>query len=341
MSSAQRALPATLRRWLTSRGIRLERMSAEERTFLNAAVPPDTRIPACSAAALTAESPRLRELRERYAALNWPVNERSRWRQENLSSHLDLRHFRGETPITWHYRESLRVTRLKFLLYLNYIRGIDRLSLLDRLEEDGAFGCWTYRYPQTPLISRDLLESVAEIEFLDRQCGLLDGRVTRILDIGAGYGRLAHRILTAMPGLEEYCCVDAIPESTFLCEHYLDFRACLDRARVVPLDEVPALAQAARFDLAVNIHSFSECPLRAINWWLEQLAAMQIPYLLIVPNQPTELLSTEADRSKCDFLPGIEARGYRLIHREPTIRDAAIRDELGIHDHFHLFRLDS
>ena len=53
-----------------------------------------------------------------------------------------------------------------------------------------------------------------------------------MLDIGAGYGRLAHRMSAAFPQLEDYCCVDAVPESTFLSEYYLRHRGCTPPARV-------------------------------------------------------------------------------------------------------------
>ena len=81
-------------------------------------------------------------------------------------------------------------------------------------------------------------------------------------------------------------------------------------ARVVPLTEVGEALTPGGFDLAVNIHSFSECTLEAIDWWVEQLRRLEVPTLLIVPNEPTELLSLEADGTRRDFLPLVEAAGY-------------------------------
>jgi hypothetical protein len=41
-----------------------------------------------------------------------------------------------------------------------------------------------------------------------------------VLDIGAGYGWLAHRMTQAYPELSDYCCVDAIPEATLTSSHF-------------------------------------------------------------------------------------------------------------------------
>ena len=107
---------------------------------------------------LSADNPRLAELRARYERAR--ACPRSRWTRRRIDEFLDLRWFRGETLITWHYREDPRMTELKFFVLLEHVRERDQLGLLDRLEEDGAFGCWTYAYAERRRVSRDLLESV-------------------------------------------------------------------------------------------------------------------------------------------------------------------------------------
>ena len=62
------------------------------------------------------------------------------------------------------------------------------------------------------LVSRDLLDSINELTFLDDELGIAQRNMT-ILDIGAGYGRLAHRATTAFENLT-YLCTDAIPLSS-------------------------------------------------------------------------------------------------------------------------------
>src|SRR3546814_16107320 len=74
--------------------------------------------------------------------------------------------------------------------------------------EDGLFGCWTQRFPGHPRCSRDLLDSVNELSFLDRHLSIRGRDGLRILDLGAGYGRLAHRAPAAFPGIADNCCVE-------------------------------------------------------------------------------------------------------------------------------------
>ena len=93
-----------------------------------------------------------------------------------------------------------------------------------------------------------------------------------------------------------------------------------------------------RFDLAINIHSFSECTTEAIAWWIELLEHLRIPHLLIVPNDEDRLLAFEPDGTRRDFRPLVEAAGYELATREPVIDDPAVRELLRLTDQFLLFR---
>lgn len=280
------------------------------------------------------DHPRLRELVDAYAALDWPVTQHSRWAVDPFE-HLDLRRFRGDTGYVWSYRDQPQVTELRYFTYLRAVEERDHLGLLDTLVEDGLFGCWTQRFPGHPRCSRDLLDAVNELSFLDRHLSISERDGLRILDIGAGYGRLAHRATAAFPGIADHCCVDAVAHSTFLAEWYLRFRGA-DRARSLPLTDVPGLAPGS-FDLACNVHSFSECTLAAIGWWCDQLARLDVPHLFVVPNEPAGFLSLEADGSRHDFLPLLERAGYRLVVEEPAFADPAVRSLLGVHDRHCLF----
>lgn len=294
-------------------------------------------LPPDAEALRSAANPRLRELREAYAALDIAPLRGSRWTREAVDGFLDRRYFRGDSLITWHYRELPRATALKYFIYAQYVAARDPGDLLGRLGEDGAFGCWTFAYPGHPLYSRDLIESVNEINFLERQLKLAERQRFSVLDVGAGYGRLAHRMTQAYDNLADYCCVDAVPESTFLCEYYLGHRGCAPPARAVPLHELDGQLEPGGFDLAVNIHSFPECTYDAVAWWLDQIAALEIPWMLIVPNEPTELLSLEPDGNRRDFMPLLDGAGYELACREPVIEDAAVRELVRVNDVFHLF----
>jgi SAM-dependent methyltransferase len=315
----------------------LVKLTEEDKRYLTSFYDDSVPLPEGAERDLAKDSPRLTELRRRYAALDLPVLDSSRWNEEAVEGFLDLRYFRGETLITWHYRELPRITQLKFFVLMRYVRERDPHGLLERLDEDGAFGCWTFEYPGYGRFSRDLLESVNELHFLDRELGLDERERFSVLDIGAGYGRLAHRLTSAFPAVVDYCCVDAVPESTFLSEYYLRERGCSPPARVVPLDRVEEELEPGSFDFAVNIHSFSECTYAAVEWWVEQLRRLEVPRLLVIPNEPTELLTLEADGSRRDFLPLLERAGYRLDRREPVIDDPAVQELLQLRDHFHLF----
>lgn len=288
---------------------------------------------------LRQDNPRLLELRRSYSRLDWPVCVHSRWQPEKVNSFLSLPYFRGDTVYLWHYRDSDELAQLKYFVYLRYLIERDQPGLLEKLEEDGAFGCWTYDFPPYKTCSRDLLDSVNELLYLERQLSILTWEDVRILDIGAGYGRLAHRACEVLGGLSVYCCVDAVPESTFLCEYYSAFRGVAPPVRVVTLPDVPAL-QSGEFDLAINIHSFSECPVAATAWWMRLLERLRVPRLFVVPNERAGYLSTESDGTRDDYLPVIEASGYRLVAEEWAFDDPAVRKAIGIDDRFCLFELN-
>lgn len=315
-----------------------ERTPPEEWAMLTRAWDDRTPLPA-DATQLAPDHPRLQELRRRYAALGHGDGTPWQWRDGNLATALSLQYFRGDSPYVWQYRDLPRTTRLKYYLAGQYVQQRDSRGLLGTLGEDGAFGCWTWDLPGLPRLSRDLLDSVNELSFLDRQLGLLGRDDLRVLDIGAGYGRLAHRTVQAARGVADYCCADAIPQSTFLCEYYLRHRGVAPPARVVPLDEVDRQLAGARFDIAFNVHSFSECTHAAVAWWFERLRPLRVPHLFLVPNEAEGFLSQEVDGRRRDLMPLVEAAGYELVAREPVYADAATRQLVGVDDHYHLFRL--
>jgi SAM-dependent methyltransferase len=313
------------------------RLTPEDHRYLTSLHDDSVPLPPGAEHELRTGNPRLRELRAAYAALDLPVTAASRWNGGAVESFLDLRWFRGETLITWHRRELPKVTALKYFVLLRYVQARDQLGLLGRLEEDGAFGCWTFDYEGHGRVSRDLIESVNEIAFLERELSLSERKRFSVLDIGAGYGRLAHRMSAAYERLDDYCCVDAVPESTFLSEYYLRERGCSPPARVVSLDHVEAELEPGAFDLAVNIHSFPECTYAAVEWWAELLRRLAVPWLLIVPNEPDELLTLEADGTRRDFMPLLERAGYRLARSEPVVDDPAVAELIDLQDRFFLF----
>lgn len=332
---------ARLRRFVrTAPELELLRLTDEDLRYLTTLHDESVPLPAGAEVTLSQANPQLVDLRDRYERTDVPARLSSRWSEESVGSFLDLRFFRGETLITWHYRELPRITRLKYFIYARAVGERDSLQLLNRLEEDGAFGCWTFEYPGLGMISRDLLESVNEISFLERTLGLSRRERFSVLDVGAGYGRLADRMTVAYPLLDDYCCLDAIPECTFLSDYYLGHRGRTPPARAVALDRMDEELTPGAFDLAVNVHSFSECTLAAVAWWVERLVALRVPNVMIIPNDAQRLLTLEPDGSRRDFAPLLAAAGYMLTDREPVLVDPAVRQLLELGDHFHLFSLE-
>lgn len=287
---------------------------------------------------LARSNPRLQALRRLYAGLDLPVIQHHMWSEERVISGVDLRWFRGDNLYVWHYLEHPRAMALKLFLYMRYLCERGGRALLDKVSEDGLFGCWTVDIADYGRISRDLLDSVSEVLFLERQLGILERTNLRVLDIGAGYGRLAYRLSQLHPSLADYCCVDAVPDSTFLSEYYLRFRGCSPPSRVLQLDQVESLLPGS-FDVAFNVHSFSECPAGAIEWWLGQLRRLRVPYLFVVPNEPDGILSREQDGGTRDAMPLFAAAGYEPVHHEPVIDDPAVQSLTWIYDNYYLFAL--
>jgi len=280
------------------------------------------------------DNPRLEELRRRYALCDPAVTTPLIWKRGYVEP-TQVTLFRGDSPYVWELRGP-NMHETAYALAAYYARTIDRLGLFDRLEEDGLFGCHTFRFGDL-VVSRDLLDSVAEIYFLERHLGLSSARNLTVLDIGAGYGRLAHRLVTALPNIGSYLCADAVPVSTFICEYYLKFRGLADRARAVPLDELAEALDRQPPDLAINVHSFSECTLEAIDWWLALIEQHRVRHLMVVPNpgdhRGTRLLTNDGR----DFGPVIERHGYRLAAKDPKYLDPGVQQYAINPTHHYLF----
>ncbi len=318
------------------RGLLISTIGDEDRRYHQVSHADGVPLPPGAEVELRADHPRLRELHDAYARLDHAAAVATQWSDSFLKKNLSLAWFRGDNAYVWQLRLFSDSARTRNYLALLDIQSRDKAGLLEELEEDGLFGAYRFFYKAHPPVSRDLLDSVNEINYLDAQMGLFGLDAPTVLDIGAGYGRLAHRMATGVPKLARYDCTDGVAESTFLCEYYTRFRGLGEKVRVVPLTEVASLAD--RYDVAVNLHSFSECSHAAIRWWLERIAEREIDWLLIVPNTQGTLLSTEYDGQREDFLPDVLAAGYELADHRPIYESDDLRDMIGIHDEFFLFR---
>jgi len=277
-------------------------------------------LPKGAEAWLCADNPALRDLETRYAAMDAAVTTPVLWNAGRLSAE-DLLWFRADNHFVWQQRGPNK-TRRAYRLTARHLDTAGLGPLLDRLGEDGAFGAFTMDVDGR-IVSRDLLDSAGEIDFLRRHAGL-GARDLNILDVGAGYGRLAWRIEQATKGGTRILATDAYAKSSFIAEAWL--KQCgAKRAEMVPLDAVEALLAGTRIDVAVNVHSFSECRPEAIAWWVERLAAAGVPKLLVVPNEG------RSGGARCETNLGepmapIFARfGYRPAVAEPRYADPEVQ----------------
>lgn len=232
---------------------------------------------------------------------------------EKFQANINPALFRGEH--NYLSQLILGATPEKYRNTLDYVVSIDTEHYLTTLGEDDQFGCITFPMGADMCYSRDLLDSILEIYFLRDVLKLTNHSNVNLLDIGAGYGRFAHRFCTAFP-YSTVTCVDAVPMSTYLCRRYLWHRN-VHRSLVQPLSYVedwldhPHRNGHIVNQVAVNIHSWSECTLSAINLWLDVLVAQGVKYLFIVPHDE-RCICIQPDGTFPSFLPAIEQHGYKL-----------------------------
>jgi putative sugar O-methyltransferase len=272
----------------------------------------------------------LRELQTRYTTFDSEVTTPLTWTDAYVSPE-DVLYFRGDNAYVWQVRErSMNI--MAYALTTYYVKAIDKLGLLEKLNEDDYFGIYSFTIDNR-LVSRDLLDSIIEIYFLEKHLNISSYKTLSILDIGAGYGRLAHRMVDALPNISEYLCTDAFPISTFISEYYLRFRNLGGKAKVIPLDKIENALCDRCVDIAVNIHSFSECRTTAIEWWLSLLAKHRVKNLMIVPNTDDTLQTNDG----IDFSGIVEKYGYKLRAKEPKYMDPVIQQYAINPDYHYLF----
>jgi hypothetical protein len=287
---------------------------------------------------LARTNPKLLALEQRYAALDTKAIDPSLWSKDFTSSpEIDLQHFRGETYV-WQHRDFN--FPVHYWVTTKFLQSIDNLGLFAKLEEDELFGCYNFM-ACGKCVSRDLLDSISEILFLERTLHISQMENLKILDIGAGYGRLAHRLVRGLANIDQVYCTDAVAVSTFLCDYYLRYRGVTDRSVVVPLDQLEIIPNSSQVSIAVNCHSFSECTLQSIKAWLDLLVRKGVSFLMIVPTALKDggrtLFTTEKDGRQLDFLPALADRGWKRVEMQPKFGDSEVQKHGITPTFYHLF----
>jgi SAM-dependent methyltransferase len=129
------------------------------------------------------------------------------------------------------------------------------------------------------VVTRAWVDGNIEIDFLRRQLRKWTSSWLDVLDIGAGYGRLA---VMLAPSVGSYTCVDAVPVSVEVCRDYT--RRYAPSVRVLSVAELrqAMIDPTFRPNLAINIHSWNECSLDQIAAWLDVLDALEVTWLFTV-----------------------------------------------------------
>jgi putative sugar O-methyltransferase len=179
------------------------------------------------------------------------------WVTEDVA--LDLATFKSDRRnynIALWNPEANGVRYLKTLVYnLATGLGADGWTRLRRIANRDVGDPLSVRLNGEP-VCLDYLQAVLELEFIERGLPL---RGARVMEIGAGYGRTCHAMLSNHD-LAEYWIVD-LTNTMRLSRAYL--REVLDderfaKVRFVDVEDIDQVVGADPFDLCVNIHSFTE-----------------------------------------------------------------------------------
>lgn len=238
----------------------------------------------------------------------------SKWRTATTDD-LNLLYFRADNAYVWQQRTLPTLSH--YAQYTRYLEnGLIHPSELPR--ERGDFGCWHYDIDGLT-VSRPLLDAANELSFFER-LGVVRDRM--VLDIGAGYGRLASHAwaLRQRLGFRGWICTDVVPESAFLAQYWLRRTTNGEGVKWIP----PLQLNGVEIDTAIAIHVFSELPLAAVRGWLAFLATARVNTLVVVPNETNGPLTIEESGERLPTSQLFEEFGYSLRILEPYVQDPAV-----------------
>lgn len=159
----------------------------------------------------------------------------------------------------------------KFLLFSTAARKPDKFFDYYRALKNVNIGQPTSVKVRSCDINIDYLFSVEECLFIDNCAGL--DTIRSVIEIGAGFGRTCHAIVSLGRSLESYTIVD-LPSMLNLSRAVLA-KAVPEHAgkiRFVDATDVVAWRQL-KADLAININSFQEMPDATIGSYMDDLVS--------------------------------------------------------------------
>ena len=271
---------------------------------------------------LKRSNPRLKKLKKTYLNFTQTNQKTDLWLDGYVADE-NLLHFRGDNPYVWQKR-GINLNIMSYAMTYFWIKNQNRENLLSKCIEENSFGIQTYNF-NGDIVSRDLLDSINEINFLNKHVFMKEDKKISILDIGAGYGRLAQRILEVVPNIEKYYCTDGIAETTFISEYYIKYRNLEKDVSIIPLHQFETIIEDLSLDLVINIHSFSEMNETYITYWIHQIAKKEIKYLFIVPNSRDNKGKKLISYDGKEFQSLIEKSGYNLIVKNPKYSEPVVQ----------------
>jgi putative sugar O-methyltransferase len=210
---------------------------------------------------------------------------------------------------------------VRYLKTLAYNLGMaltpQELARISRTPNREVGGPTTVRC-QGETLCLDYLQATFEVGFIESGIDL-DG--ARVLEIGAGYGRTCHMIMSNHE-LSGYCVVD-LKNTLELSRAYL--REVLDEPRFKLIDfiEVESLTDTSlrseRFDLCINIHSMTEMAPETVRSYLDLIDATCSAFYVKNP------VGKYIDKSLDGYLQGEEAV-------QMALENGPLRQLLDIHD---------
>lgn len=238
------------------------------------------------------------------------------WNNSNYITQSFNMNFRGENAYVWQC--MLGDDKNIYTEYYKIIKQIDTDSFLQKTKEDGSYGCISFEIDNIK-ISRDLLDSILEIYYI--KSVFPDLEKLNLLEIGAGYGRLCKRFIDCFPN-SKYFITDAIPQSTFFSKIYLGNK---NEDNVINLFDIERRIKELNIDIAINIHSFPECNITDIEWWVKLLYTNKIKYIFYVPNNPnstSEYMPSNSNDSIYDIYIkyGYKVKDFKNLYNELNIK---------------------
>lgn len=179
------------------------------------------------------------------------------------------------------------------LLLWEYVKQIDTKKYLDILTEPKE-GNPILVSSKGKTMSQDLANSL--IEYYSMQEGVRFDKIKTVLEIGGGYGRNAHVILSLNPGIR-LILVDILP-ALYIAQRYLSSvfkdRKVFKAKNFTSYEEVKDEIESASIvflmpqqlellpdkyvDLCINISSFGEMNVEQIRWYFSQMDRLTDKY---------------------------------------------------------------